>query len=104
MLYEVITRWIGSPEARASVIDRTVRSAPVHEPGEAAVYGDLDFIVLGAIVEAVAGRRLDEFCHERIFGPLEMPDTFFIVITSYSIHYTKLYENEPARAGSRSAT
>jgi len=73
-------RWIGSPEARASVIDRTVRSAPVHEPGEAAVYGDLDFIVLGAIVEAVAGRRLDEFCHERIFGPLEMPDTFFIPI------------------------
>jgi len=28
----------------------------------------------------VAGRRLDEFCHERIFGPLEMPDTFFIPI------------------------
>jgi len=73
-------RWIGSPEARASVIDRTVRSAPVHEPGEAAVYGDLDFIVLGAIVEAVAGRRLDAFCHERIFAPLEMADTFFIPI------------------------
>jgi CubicO group peptidase (beta-lactamase class C family) len=73
-------RWIGSPEARASVIDRTVRSAPVHEPGEAAVYGDLDFIVLGAIVEAVTGRRLDEFCRERIFGPLELSDTFFIPI------------------------
>jgi len=73
-------RWIGSPEARASVIDRTVRSAPVHQPGEAAVYGDLDFIVLGAIVEAVAGRRLDAFCHERIFAPLEMADTFFIPI------------------------
>lgn len=75
-------RWIGTPEARASVIDRTVRSAPVHEPGEAAVYGDLDFIVLGAIVEAVAGRRLDEFCRERIFEPLELSDTFFIPIGS----------------------
>jgi CubicO group peptidase (beta-lactamase class C family) len=71
---------IGSPAARASVIDRTVRSALVHEPGEAAVYGDLDFIVLGAVVEAVGGQRLDVFCRERIFEPLEMSDTFFIPI------------------------
>jgi CubicO group peptidase (beta-lactamase class C family) len=71
---------IGSPETRAYVIDRTVRSAPVHEPGEAAVYGDLDFIVLGAVIEAVGGQRLDDFCRERIFGPLDMPDTFFIPI------------------------
>jgi CubicO group peptidase (beta-lactamase class C family) len=71
---------IGSPEARASIIDRTVRSAPVHEPGEAAVYGDLDFIVLGAVVEAAGGQRLDDFCRERIFGPLDMSDTFFVPI------------------------
>ena len=71
---------IGTPEARASVIDRTARSALVHEPGEAAVYGDLDFIVLGAVVEAVGGQRLDDFCREKIFGPLEMSDTFFIPI------------------------
>jgi len=71
---------IGTPEARASVIDRTVRSAPVHEPGEAAVYGDLDFIVLGAVVEAVCGQHLDDFCREKIFEPLEMADTFFIPI------------------------
>jgi CubicO group peptidase (beta-lactamase class C family) len=71
---------IGTPEARAAVIDRTVRSALVHEPSEAAVYGDLDFIVLGAVVEAVSGQRLDEFCREKIFEPLEMSDTFFIPI------------------------
>ncbi len=71
---------IGSPETRAFVIDRILRSAPVHEPGEAAVYGDLDFIVLGAVVESVAGKRLDEFCRERIFEPLGMSDTFFIPI------------------------
>jgi CubicO group peptidase (beta-lactamase class C family) len=71
---------IGTPEARAAVIDRTVRSALVHEPSEAAVYGDLDFIVLGAVVEAVSGQRLDEFCREKIFQPLEMSDTFFIPI------------------------
>ncbi|MCH2172143.1 beta-lactamase family protein [Myxococcota bacterium] len=70
-------RWIGSENGRKFVLDRTLRSAPVHEPGEAAVYGDLDFIALGALVESVSRRRLDEFCSERIFGPLGMKDTFF---------------------------
>ncbi len=69
---------IGTPEARELIIDRTVRSALVHEPGAAAVYGDLDFIVLGAVVEAVSHQRLDDFCSERIFEPLGMDHTFFV--------------------------
>jgi CubicO group peptidase (beta-lactamase class C family) len=69
---------MGSSDARELIIDRTVRSALVHEPGAAAVYGDLDFIVLGAVVEAVSGQRLDEFCRERILEPLGMTDTFFV--------------------------
>jgi CubicO group peptidase (beta-lactamase class C family) len=71
-------RLLGTPAAREFVIDRTLRSAPVHEPGEAAVYGDLDFIVLGALVEAVATQPLDEFCAKRIFEPLGMRETFFV--------------------------
>ena len=54
-----------------------LRSAPVHEPGEASVYGDLDFIALGALVESLAGRELDAFCAERIYQPLGMADTHF---------------------------
>jgi CubicO group peptidase (beta-lactamase class C family) len=71
-------RLVGTPEARESVIDRIVRSGLVHEAGAAAVYGDLDFIVLGAVVEAVARQPLDDFCSERIFRPLAMNDTFFV--------------------------
>jgi CubicO group peptidase (beta-lactamase class C family) len=71
-------RLLGTPAAREFVIERTLRAAPVHAPGEAAVYGDLDFIVLGALVEAVTMRPLDEFCAERIFEPLGMRDTFFV--------------------------
>ena len=69
---------IGTPEAREWIIDRVLRSALVHEPGQAAVYGDLDFIVLGALVEELAGQPLDTFCHERIFGPLDLRDTRFL--------------------------
>jgi CubicO group peptidase (beta-lactamase class C family) len=70
-------RWIGTPAGREWVLDRVVRSALVHEPGAAAVYGDLDFIVLGAVVEAVTGQTLDAFCEERIFVPLSLGDTHF---------------------------
>ncbi len=70
--------WIGTPAAREFVVDRVLRSALVHEPGAAAVYGDLDFIALGAVVEAVAHQPLDAFCQERIFGPLGMSDTRFV--------------------------
>jgi CubicO group peptidase (beta-lactamase class C family) len=73
-------RILGTPEGLEWIIDRVVRSALVHEPGEAAVYGDLDFIALGAVVEAVAGVGLDEFSAERIFAPLEMNDTRFMPV------------------------
>ena len=70
--------WLGTSQAREFVQDRVVRSALVHEPGAAAVYGDLDFIVLGAVVEAVAHQPLDAFCQEHVFGPLGMQDTRFV--------------------------
>lgn len=35
--------------------------------------------VLGAVVESVSGQTLGEFFQQRIFGPLEMEDTFFQV-------------------------
>jgi len=73
-------RLIGTPEGREWIVDRVLRSALVHEPGEAAVYGDLDFIALGALVEAVAGESLDAFCRARVFEPLGMKDTRFFPI------------------------
>jgi len=71
-------RLLATPEAREMILDRILRSALVHEPGEAAVYGDLDFIVLGALVEAIATAPLDVYCAERIFAPLGMEHTFFV--------------------------
>ena len=73
-------RLLTTPAAREFILDRILRSGLVHQPGTAAVYGDLDFIVLGAVVEAVSHRRLDAFCRERIFEPMEMNDTFFVPI------------------------
>jgi CubicO group peptidase (beta-lactamase class C family) len=71
-------RTVGTPEGRAWILDRVLRSGLVHEPGEAAVYGDLDFIALGALVEEVSGQPLELFCAERIFEPLGMKETAFL--------------------------
>ena len=71
-------RWLGTPQARELVVDRVLRSGLVHEPGEAAVYGDLDFIALGAVVEALARQRLDQVFRERVSGPLGLESTFFL--------------------------
>jgi CubicO group peptidase (beta-lactamase class C family) len=70
-------RVVGTPEGKKEITSRVLKSAPVHEPGEASVYGDLDFIALGALVEAVAGEELDAFAARRIFQPLGMADTGF---------------------------
>ncbi len=73
-------RMVGTPEGREWIVDRVLRSGLVHAPGEAAVYGDLDFIVLGALLEAVARVPLDVFCQDRIFGPLSMDETRFLAL------------------------
>lgn len=71
-------RLLGTPEARSFVLERIYRSSLVHAPGEAAVYGDLDFIVLGALVEAVTREPLDAFVKDRIHRPLGLDKTFFV--------------------------
>ena len=69
--------WLGTEAGRELILDRVLRSGLVHGPGEAAVYGDLDFIALGAVVEAVEGRRLDAVVRDRVAEPLGLGDTRF---------------------------
>ena len=60
-------------EAREEVI-----STPLGcEPGRCYEYSDLGADMLGFVVEAVSGKRLDEFLEEKVFQPLGMTDTHF---------------------------
>ncbi|MFQ6553234.1 serine hydrolase domain-containing protein [Aestuariibius insulae] len=48
----------------------------MYDPGERWGYGpSIDW--LGQVVEALDGRRIDQFCREEIFDPLDMTDTAF---------------------------
>lgn len=46
-------------------------------PGKCYVYSDLGADVLGWIVEAISGQRLDAFLNDRVFAPLGMSETRF---------------------------
>jgi CubicO group peptidase (beta-lactamase class C family) len=57
--------------------------APLMAPaGKAAIYSDLGFMLLNWVVEVVAGKRLDTFLKERIYGPLGIEDLFFVDVDS----------------------
>jgi serine-type D-Ala-D-Ala carboxypeptidase len=57
---------------------RMVLETPIYcRPGDCFEYSDLGADVLGFVVEAVSGQRLDTFLDKRVFEPLGMTDTYF---------------------------
>jgi len=49
----------------------------VYEPGSRSLYSDLGLMLLGEILQRVAGTSLDDFVEERVFEPLGMEDTLY---------------------------
>jgi serine-type D-Ala-D-Ala carboxypeptidase len=49
----------------------------VRPPGDSAVYGDLNALLLGLVVEKVSGSSLDRFASKETFTPLGMQETMF---------------------------
>jgi uncharacterized protein YbbC (DUF1343 family)/CubicO group peptidase (beta-lactamase class C family) len=56
---------------------------PVIPPGSRFLYSDINFIVLGALVERVSGISEDEYCLKNIFTPLGMTHTRFLPPTAW---------------------
>ncbi len=65
--------WMGYETAIALAVDEV----PTSRPGERFVYSDINFFLLGDVVQRVSGLPLDRFAHEHIFDPLGMKDTMF---------------------------
>ncbi len=62
----------------------------VCQPGSAWEYG-LSTDTLGYVVEVASGKTLDEFLRERVFKPLKMNDTYFILPKEKRSRLTALY-------------
>jgi CubicO group peptidase (beta-lactamase class C family) len=49
----------------------------VYDPGTKTIYSDLGLILLGAVIESVAGMPLDTFVAKHLFEPLGMSTSFY---------------------------
>ncbi|QOY96515.1 beta-lactamase family protein [Massilia sp. UMI-21] len=66
--------WEGKEAAHVLACSQTV----THPPGSLFRYSDINYILLGQLVERVSGMPLERFAQQRIFGPLGMRDTGYL--------------------------
>src|SRR5262249_25949936 len=64
-------------DGRAKAFERICSLSPVTPSGTRFIYSDVGFIILGELVEKIAGMSLADFARTQIFGPLGMTDTGF---------------------------
>ena len=74
----------------ADMVRRLAKLPLNFQPGEQWEYGRATDVV-GRMVEVMSGQTLDEFLRERIFLPLDMPDTHFYLPKSKLGRFSALY-------------
>jgi CubicO group peptidase (beta-lactamase class C family) len=65
-------------KGKAAYLERIVALELAYAPGTKAVYSDLGVILLGDVVERLAGAPLGELARARVLDPLGMRDTLFL--------------------------
>jgi len=68
------SQWSG----REAAYEMAMREKPINPPGSQFVYSDINFEVLGFIVEKIAGQPLNEYAAANIYAPLGMKNTRFL--------------------------
>ena len=66
--------WSGYEQA----IAMACAEKPSYPPGTVFHYCDINFILLGEVVQRLGGRKLNEMAAEEVFGPLRMTDTGYL--------------------------
>ena len=74
-------------------MNRLAKLPLMHQPGEKWTYG-LNTDLLGCLAEVISGMSLDEFFKKRIFEPLGMKDTYFLVPKEKATHLVNLYRED----------
>lgn len=70
---------LASPwEGKATAYQLAFNIQPLRPPGVRFQYSDINFIVLGALVERVSGMSLDQYAQKEIIEPLKLKHTRFL--------------------------
>ncbi len=79
---------------------RAFAIAPLRPPGEQFLYSDINFIVLGALVEKLSGMTLDEYTQRFIMDPLGLTHTQFLPPALWIPRIAPTeYEHDPISSG-----
>ncbi|MGA7558600.1 MAG: serine hydrolase [Terriglobales bacterium] len=81
-------------EGKETAYRMAFEAAPERSPGAAFVYSDINFVVLGALVERLSGESLDEYAAKHIFDPLGMKETRFVPPHSWEQRIAPTEEDE----------
>ena len=64
-------------QSRDETLKQILKTPLKYEPGSDTIYSDVDYMLLGFIVENVSGMRLDEYFDENFVKPLNLKRTTF---------------------------
>ena len=81
-------------EGKETAYRMAFEGAPEWAPGAEFVYSDINFEVLGALVERLSGESLDEYAAKHVFGPLGMKETRFLPPHSWQPRIAPTEEDE----------
>ena len=84
--------WIGRDQGKALAL----AARPYHAPDMVFRYSDLNFILLGEIVESVSGMPLDVYAREEVFKPLGMDSSSYVPPDSWR---SRIAPTAPDEAG-----
>ena len=89
---ELMTHFSGLPpdldlkepwHGRDTAFKMAMQVLPANPPGTQFVYSDINFAVLGFIVQKVTGMPLNEYTATHVFAPLDMTETAFLPPASW---------------------
>ncbi len=85
---------LGASFTGPELIEHIPKFVLLHQPGTAWEYG-ISIDVLGLIIESETGQTLNAFLQERLWNPLGMVDTGFVVPPEKAKRYAKALPNDP---------
>ncbi|MGA9722549.1 MAG: serine hydrolase domain-containing protein [Candidatus Binatus sp.] len=83
----------GAGETLSAFADKLAKVPLRYQPGERWMYS-LSTDVCGYLVEAISGKRFDQYLQETIFDPLDMKDTSFMVAPRKTDRFAANYQRE----------
>ncbi len=87
---DLINKW----EGKDTGYHMAIEIVPDRAPGSAFVYSDINFQVLGALVERLSGESLDAYAATHIFEPLGMKETRYLPPLSWEPRIAPTEEDE----------